>query len=81
MKGGLALIKVLVNLAGNWTPLKGNDTIDGINYNVASPELFPTPKFVEIIHNNEKYYVNSVFIQYVPESPISKIQFSDKRII
>lgn len=44
------------------------DTIDGMNYNVTSPELFPNPKFVEIIHQGKKYYINSIFIQYVPES-------------
>ena len=48
-----------------------------MNYNVAFPELFPNPKFVEIIHNNKKYYINSIFIQYVPEATI---EFSNEKV-
>ena len=68
-------MKVVVCIKGNWVYLKDKDTIDGMNYNIASPELFTSSKFVEIIHNEEKYYINSVFIQYVPE-PKSKSTFS-----
>lgn len=74
-------MKIYANILGKWTVLKGNDTIDGMNCNITTPELFSSPKFVEIIHNNDKYYINSIFIQYLPESSTNKVEFSDKRII
>lgn len=71
-------IKVIVHINGSWITLSNKDTIDGMNYNVASPELFPNPKFVEIIHNDKKYYVNSIFIQYIPET---SWKFGNEKII
>ncbi len=70
-------IKVIAHINGSWITLEDKDTIDGMNYNIASPELFPTPKFVEIIHNGKKYYINSIFIQYIPELDV---EFNNDKI-